>query len=81
MRDLDKMIAEFTTDRKYYKSVWEMIYLSDWFDPIYKAYNVIPNLIHKIKKYHHYGKAGLRTYDFAYEPYVMQAAHIRRVRE
>lgn len=42
-------------------------------------FNKIKKWIYQLKKYHHYGKAGLQTYDFHFCEYVMLAAHLRRV--
>ena len=37
-RNLLKSLKSITDDWKYYDTIWQQIYLSDWFDPFYKAY-------------------------------------------
>jgi hypothetical protein len=81
MRNLNKMLKNYQNDLKDYDSIWERIYLSDWFDPVYRAIRFIPNLISDIRKYHYYGKIGMGVHDFDYDPYTMQAAHISRVKD
>jgi hypothetical protein len=65
MRAIEKLITEFDEDRKYHKSIWHQIYLSDWFDPIYKLSRIPGKIKLYIEKFFYYGKIGAsQCYDF-----------------
>ena len=83
MRALKKALKEFNSERKHYKSIWEMIYLSDWFDPIYKLTRIPFKLINYCEKFYYYGKIGASNcYDFeSHGIYDLIYAHMKRVKK
>lgn len=77
MRQLLKALKK---EREYYDSYWEMIYLSDWFDPIYRLSRLPSRIYHTIEKFIYYGKVGTSCHDFdANSIHTLINAHIKRV--
>lgn len=56
-----KPLKNITEDKQ---SLWNKVYLSDWFDPIYRIIRFFPNTIAKIKRYHYYGKVGIDCHNW-----------------
>lgn len=83
MRALQKALDEFNEERKYHKSIWRMIYLSDWFDPIYKLIRLPSKIIHYIEKFFYYGKIGADScWDFeSHAIHNLVYAHMKRVKK
>lgn len=75
-----QLIKTYKKERKYYNSIWEMIYVSEWFNPIYRLYKLPSRLYSYIEKFIYYGKVGTRCYDFdAGSVHALINAHIKRV--
>jgi hypothetical protein len=61
MRALLKL---YKSERKYHKSIWQMIYLSDWFDPIYKVIRFFPKTYEKLNRMIFWGWKLRYSWDF-----------------
>ncbi len=83
MRLLEKALEEFNQERKHHKSIWRMIYLSDWFDPIYKLTRIPGRVIHYIEKFIYYGKVGANNcWDFeSHSIHTLTYYHMKRVQK
>lgn len=77
-----KLIQAIKNETKYYDSIWQYIYLHDWFNPIYRLVNLPHKVYTWIEKFIYYGRIGAnRCVDFdAMSMHVLIYAHIRRVR-
>jgi len=62
-------------------SIFQKIYLSDWFDPIYRLYRKPFNMYHYIEKFIYYGRVGAsQCHDFeAGGVHSLIYAHMKRV--
>jgi hypothetical protein len=79
MRRLLQIIKEET---KHYDSIWQYIYLHEWFDPFRRLYNLPKKLYGWLDRFIYYGLVGAKEcvdYD-AMSIHNLIYAHIRRLR-
>jgi len=72
-----RLIEKAFTEKK---AIWQRIYLSDWFDPIYNIYKKPWQIYHRIEKFIYYGRVGSKCWDFdANCIHDLIYAHMKRV--